>query len=396
MGEQSDAFFSPGDVMRRLREVEAELEQVRRERRLERAAIGSGGLTVKDGGQIQVLDAAGNVITTLDVDGATIHEADGSVLIKLDGTGLRLNDGVGTKLIDLTTAGLRAFENDGSILAVLNGSELRFNNAAGNELVDFTAANGVRIFDSAGNKLLDLSTNGLRAFETDGSTLLVLDGSRLRFNRSDGSRSVELTPSGGLQIFASDGVTVRAVLDEFGLQVNDDTGERTRIGDIDHAGDFGIKVTDASGNVIFRRSDAGTWRPTRLGPYQPDNPETTTSGTFDTLWRAELPEVWEDAVWMRCVAATESGTTYDVRFALFLPDTGTPFETRTITGLTNTSGIERARKFLIPYGGAGEPNRGDRLFFAIQARITAGTGSARMNLASTHVGALADLPPNEN
>lgn len=168
----------------RLKTLEAEVARLSRARKLQSASIGSGGLTIKDGGQLQVLDAAGNVIATFDVDGATIHEADGSVLIELDGTGLQLNDAAGSKLIDLTTAGLRAF--DGA------------------------------------NLLVQVDDTGVRVFEADGSPLMSLTGSKLRFNRSDGTRSLEITPAGGLKVYEADGATVLTTIDGTGVQVGTD------------------------------------------------------------------------------------------------------------------------------------------------------------------------------
>jgi hypothetical protein len=48
-----DVAFSQGDIMRRLRELEAQVRELNAGRRLENASIGAGGIRVKDGGTIR-------------------------------------------------------------------------------------------------------------------------------------------------------------------------------------------------------------------------------------------------------------------------------------------------------------------------------------------------------
>lgn len=76
-----DAAFSDGDIMRRLRQLEAELREMRSSRRLESSTIGAGGLTVKgeggvtvenggdlvveDGGQFLALHPSGTAMLTM-------------------------------------------------------------------------------------------------------------------------------------------------------------------------------------------------------------------------------------------------------------------------------------------------------------------------------------------
>jgi hypothetical protein len=117
-----------GGLGDRIKELESQVAKLNRARRLESASIGSGGITVRDGGQISFLDTSGNTLFTID-------------------------------------------------------------------------------------------ENGLITFEADGSQLSVLDGTRLRFNRADGTRSLEVTPAGGMKIYAANGTTEQVVLDSDGLQV---------------------------------------------------------------------------------------------------------------------------------------------------------------------------------
>jgi hypothetical protein len=62
----SDAAQSNGDVMRRLAELEAEVRQLRAERRLEAATIGAGGLTIRDSGGV---DVRGGTVRFFSADG---------------------------------------------------------------------------------------------------------------------------------------------------------------------------------------------------------------------------------------------------------------------------------------------------------------------------------------
>jgi hypothetical protein len=57
-----------------LTNIERRLAALERSGRAGYTSIGEGGLTVKDGGNIQILDSSGNVLVTLDSTGLTIHE----------------------------------------------------------------------------------------------------------------------------------------------------------------------------------------------------------------------------------------------------------------------------------------------------------------------------------
>lgn len=79
----------------RLNKLEAEVRELRATRRLEAASIGAGGITVKDGGTVKVIDAAGNTLAVLgDLSsviggrrGVWLGRADGSPAIAVYGTG---------------------------------------------------------------------------------------------------------------------------------------------------------------------------------------------------------------------------------------------------------------------------------------------------------------------
>lgn len=78
----------------------------------------------------------------------------------------------------------------------------------------------VNLYNSSDVLLAVLDALGLTFKETDGSDLLVVDGSKLRYNRADGSRQLEVTPAGGLKIYAANGTTEKVVLDADGLEVD--------------------------------------------------------------------------------------------------------------------------------------------------------------------------------
>lgn len=82
MGVISDQARSPGDVMRRLAELERAVEGLRNARRLENAAIGKGGLRVHSGGSVRIQDGG-----HLDVSGDTSITGDTEIGGTLDVTG---------------------------------------------------------------------------------------------------------------------------------------------------------------------------------------------------------------------------------------------------------------------------------------------------------------------
>lgn len=92
MGLQGEPHTSRGDLMRRLRAAENRIDQLETARRLEAAAIGAGGLTVK-GGAIVILDDDGEERARLSTDGLTLaqllHIVNGGQFLFEDGNGVR-------------------------------------------------------------------------------------------------------------------------------------------------------------------------------------------------------------------------------------------------------------------------------------------------------------------
>ncbi|MDF1596937.1 MAG: hypothetical protein P1T08_12735 [Acidimicrobiia bacterium] len=118
----------------RLAELDRRVRTLELAARLERASIGAGGITVTDGGKIQVLDSSGNVLTELDSDGVEVFEADGSTLVLIDGTGIRLNNSAGTRLAEFTQTGLRFYDASGNVLVEIDSVSLDIFNTAGSTL----------------------------------------------------------------------------------------------------------------------------------------------------------------------------------------------------------------------------------------------------------------------
>lgn len=92
MGVLGDLAISPGDIMRRLRDLERMVRELMAGRRLEAASIGRGGITVKDGGTVQVVDAEGTALATMGALDATrrgvlLRRAGGSLAFGVYGTG---------------------------------------------------------------------------------------------------------------------------------------------------------------------------------------------------------------------------------------------------------------------------------------------------------------------
>lgn len=233
----------------------------------------------------------------------------------------------------------------------------------------------IELKDGTGNTLAVLSTAGLAIYEADGSVKITLTGA-------------------GLKGYDASGAIERVIVDEYGLQVNDDTGERVRFGDVDHAGDFGGRMKDTDGNVVWRRTDAGTWRPTRQLGFLPDHAavQPTASPIYDQTWRAGAVEVWEDAFSALVTAWCDSGATYSLRFSVYHSGASTPDAYDEITGLTNTAPASFQRKVQIPYGGS-YPDKGESRSFTVDAKRTAGAGNVYVQgFAGVQLGLLADLP----
>jgi hypothetical protein len=115
-----------GGLGDRIKELESQVAKLNRARRLESASIGSGGITVRDGGQISFLDTSGNTLFTIDENGLITFEADGSQLSVLDGTRLRFNRSDGTRSLEITPAGGAKFyaSNGTTEVVVLDASGL--------------------------------------------------------------------------------------------------------------------------------------------------------------------------------------------------------------------------------------------------------------------------------
>lgn len=100
----------PGDPDRgsfadRFADIDRRIGKLETAARLTSASVGSGGITVKDGGKLSFLDTSGNVLFTIDENGLITFEADGSQLSVLDGTRLRFNRSDGTRSLEITPAG---------------------------------------------------------------------------------------------------------------------------------------------------------------------------------------------------------------------------------------------------------------------------------------------------
>jgi hypothetical protein len=79
-----------GGLGDRIKELESQVAKLNRARKLESASIGSGGITVKDGGKITFLNSAGAVLATLDENGVLVAGAP----VLLDGDGLQVGTDV--------------------------------------------------------------------------------------------------------------------------------------------------------------------------------------------------------------------------------------------------------------------------------------------------------------
>lgn len=110
MGVISDQARSPGDVMRRLAELERAVTQLRNARVLENAAIGAGGLRVHSGGSVRIQDG-GN----LNVSGEADFSRDTSIGGNLD---VSANTTIGGDL-DVTGSATLASQGTFTVLGTL-------------------------------------------------------------------------------------------------------------------------------------------------------------------------------------------------------------------------------------------------------------------------------------
>lgn len=110
MGVISDQAQSPGDLMRRLAELERAVTQLRNARVLENAAIGAGGLRVHSGGSVRIQDG-GN----LNVSGEADFSRDTSIGGNLD---VSANTTIGGDL-DVTGSATLASQGAFTVLGTL-------------------------------------------------------------------------------------------------------------------------------------------------------------------------------------------------------------------------------------------------------------------------------------
>ncbi|MGH9247938.1 MAG: hypothetical protein ACRD0W_00235 [Acidimicrobiales bacterium] len=83
-GVISDGAQHPGDIMRRLAALEAQLREMQAARGLSASSIGSGGLTIDSGGQLRVVAASGETVFLIGLQqhgdvGMTVRREDGSL-----------------------------------------------------------------------------------------------------------------------------------------------------------------------------------------------------------------------------------------------------------------------------------------------------------------------------
>ncbi|KXK63346.1 hypothetical protein AWW66_03265 [Micromonospora rosaria] len=88
-----DAAFSHGDIMRRLRDLERDIRAQAAGRRLEASSIGRGGLALRDGGSMRIIDRDGSVLGRIGdlgdgIRGTWIGRANGEPAIGAYGTGV--------------------------------------------------------------------------------------------------------------------------------------------------------------------------------------------------------------------------------------------------------------------------------------------------------------------
>lgn len=90
----------------RIKTLEAQVARINRARKLQSASIGSGGLAIKDGGTIRLVDDSGDTVAELDKDSQTFFDNAGNPLTVLNGSGLTVGDDVvidsdGLKITDV-------------------------------------------------------------------------------------------------------------------------------------------------------------------------------------------------------------------------------------------------------------------------------------------------------
>lgn len=123
------------------------------------------------------------------------------------------------------------------------------------------SADGTTTFLRGGRDLRvvdgDVVIDGGQLLAVSGTTTRTqLDRDRLRLNRADGSRQVEVTPAGGLRVYAANGTTLLTTIDGDKVQVGSDvvldsaglkiSGVLQRATLVDARGDSAISSTSAA------------------------------------------------------------------------------------------------------------------------------------------------------
>jgi hypothetical protein len=168
-------------------------------------------------------------------------------------------------------------------------------------------------------------------------------------------------------------------LDASGLSMYDDQGDlRTRIGEI--ASNYGMQVLDAGGTVERLRVDErGFVQPYFAHPwYDPTTYKTTTSATFEPIYRSQIELITSLGVYAWIFATGDAATTGEIRL-------------RNATSGTTTDAVA------VPAGGSafqqfrwlhGEELSSGPIVFDVEARRT--SGAAGVNVYMPAALTLAD------
>jgi hypothetical protein len=119
------------------------------------------------------------------------------------------------------------------------------------------------------------------------TTRTLLDRDRLRLNRADGTRQVEITPAGGMKVYAANGTTVRTVLDADG--VNIDSGKVL-------LNSSGLEVDGGNSQAIWGHVDEENTADVSLGST------AITSSATNILSVVVDPPNWVQQLYLFCSA----------------------------------------------------------------------------------------------
>lgn len=241
MSVVSDAGQEPGDIMRRLRELEQEVAELRTARRLESASIGAGGMRVLDGS----VTVTGGAFVVLDVDGEeTLRlSTDGMELQGL----LQVSDGG-----DIVVAGgaLRILDLEGDDQLTLASSGLTMNGL----LRILGSGAGFEVEDESGQRRLAFGI----------ATASGVEHTRLGYFAEDGTNRVvigEVVLDGSVD---ADGLTVRSADNHNIFRAQEAVSGQKRVwagdsvnGPIDHISLFGESSTFIGTEGAFLESRVG-------------------------------------------------------------------------------------------------------------------------------------------